>query len=223
MSKKFVSGVVKLTYAAIYTLLLGFGLRIGSDFYLVVDHRARNELINIASRYVDVASIPGVFLADNDPGYMSVLNNGDPVSGSWTISNPHPFRGNHIKYGCYRPRELAWYRHPLPWWTQFIIVPIFSILSSCANQQPLFTRDMVVMCIIACIAYTVNTVVGLYIPYSSIVAIISAFVVGVIGNTYSRIMGDTAFTIMVTAVLFLLPVSFYLVVSLFFRVTYMTS
>ena len=41
-----------------------------------------------------------------------------------------------------------------------------------------------------------------------VVSAIGAFTVGLLGNMYSRKMGGTAFTSMVTGVLFLVPVSF---------------
>lgn len=40
---------------------------------------------------------------------------------------------------------------------------------------------------------------------SDVVSAIGAFVVGILGNLYSRIFGGTAFTSMVTGVLFLVP------------------
>ena len=80
--------------------------------------------------------------------------------------------------------------------------------SSLANLQPIFTLDMVVMVLISCVSYAANKVANHYIlNRSDIVSSIGAFAVGMLGNFYSRKMGGTAFTVMVTGVLFLVPVS----------------
>lgn len=42
---------------------------------------------------------------------------------------------------------------------------------------------------------------------TDIVSAVGAFVIGLLGNVYSRLVGGTAFTSMVTGVLFLVPVS----------------
>src|SRR2546423_1621387 len=64
------------------------------------------------------------------------------------------------------------------------------------------------MTIISIASYTANKIVNHYIfNRSDIVSAIGAFTVGILGNVYSRKMGGTAFTSMVTGVLFLVPVS----------------
>ena len=195
-----------MVYALIYTLFLGFGLQIGSDFYLLVDHGARRHLETLAARMNAVVSVSGVFVSDNSSSYTAVTG-GKPVSGTFTFSSSVPFAEEHINNGCYRPPSFPWYLQPFPWWTQFIIVPIFSTLSSLANQQPLFTIELVVMVVISCVAYAANKVADHYIfNRSDVVSAIGAFAVGLLGNIYSRKMGGTAFTSMVTGVLFLVPV-----------------
>lgn len=42
---------------------------------------------------------------------------------------------------------------------------------------------------------------------TDIISAAGAFVIGLLGNAYSRVVGGTAFTSMVTGVLFLVPVS----------------
>lgn len=64
------------------------------------------------------------------------------------------------------------------------------------------------MVIISCCSYTSNKVANHYIfNRSDVVSAIGAFTIGLLGNIYSRKMGGTAFTSMVTGVLFLVPVS----------------
>ncbi|EIW82315.1 DUF1212-domain-containing protein [Coniophora puteana RWD-64-598 SS2] len=149
-SKNIICGSVKMVYALIYTLFLGFGLQIGSDLYLLFD-----------SNVID---------------------------------------------GCFRQGDWPWYLRPFPSWTEYIIVPIFSILSSLANLQPAKSKELVVMVVISCASYASNKVANHYIfNRSDIVSAIGAFTVGLLGNMYSRKMGGTAFTSMVTGVLFLVP------------------
>lgn len=205
-SKNIVCGSVKMVYALIYTLFLGFGLQIGSDFYFLVDHGARRNIESLAARMNAVVSLSATFVSDNSTSYMAV-DGGRPLSGTFTFTTNVPFSEEHIVNGCYRPPSFPWYLQPFPWWSQFIIVPIFSTLSSLANQQPLFSRELIVMVVISCIAYAANKVADHYIfNRSDVVSAIGAFAVGLLGNIYSRKMGGTAFTSMVTGVLFLVPV-----------------
>ncbi|KAH9947233.1 DUF1212-domain-containing protein [Amylocystis lapponica] len=204
-SKNIVCGSVKMVYALIYTLFLGFGLQIGSDFYLLFDQGARHELAALAARMTSTVSIAGVFVSDN--GTLSNnLNTGNPLSGTFTFTNSTPIIREHIIEGCYRPPSFPWYLQPFPWWTQFIIVPLFSIFSSLANLQPFWTWELIVMVVISCISYAANKVANHFIfNRSDVVSAIGAFAVGLLGNIYSRRMGGTAFTSMVTGVLFLVP------------------
>lgn len=109
--------------------------------------------------------------------------------------------------GCYRPAHFPWYLQPFPLWTSFIIVPLFSLISSLANLQPMRSKQLPVMIVISCASYAANKVANHYIfNRSDVVSAIGAFTVGLLGNIYSRKMGGTAFTSMVTGVLFLVPV-----------------
>jgi len=131
-----------------------------------------------------------------------------PLNGTWTFSHTVSPTELNIVDGCYRPKSFPWYLQPFPFWTVFIIVPLFSFLSSLSNLQPLRSKQLVVMVVISCCSYATNKVANHYIfNRSDIVSAIGAFTVGLLGNVYSRKMGGTAFTSMVTGVLFLVPVS----------------
>ncbi|KIY74124.1 DUF1212-domain-containing protein [Cylindrobasidium torrendii FP15055 ss-10] len=200
-SKNIVCGSVKMVYALIYTLFLGFGLQIGSDFYLLFDRHARNELDSLASRLATTTALTGSWMADN-----GTANNSIPMTGTWTFTHAVPLFQHEIIDACYRPSTFPWYLQPFPWWTAFIIVPLFSLLSSLANLQPLRSKQLPVMVVISCASYVSNKVANHYIfNRSDVVSAIGAFTVGVLGNIYSRKMGGTAFTSMVTGVLFLVP------------------
>lgn len=193
-------GSVKMVYALIYTLFIGFGLQIGSDLYLLVDHKSRGNLDTVSQRLVQTVQAHATFISDNSSAPNAFLN------GTFLFRHKTPYVEAHIYEGCLRSPEYPWYMQTFPWWTDFIIVPLFSILSSMANMQPFFSAQLPVMVVISCIAYGVNLVANHYVFHrSDVVSSIGAFVVGVLGNSYSRKMGGTAFTSMVTGVLFLVP------------------
>ena len=184
----------------------GFGLQIGSDFYLLFDKSSRHKLNALNARMNGIIVLTGTFVADN--GTLTHVNDGKPLDGTFTFANSTSYVRDHIIEGCFRPPRFPWYLQPFPWWTQFFFVPIFSILSSLLNLQPLWTWELVVMVVISCAAYAANKVANHFIfNRSDVVSSIGAFAVGLLGNAYSRRMGGTAFTSMVTGVLFLVPVS----------------
>ncbi|KAF5344133.1 hypothetical protein D9758_008820 [Tetrapyrgos nigripes] len=200
-SKNIVCGSVKMVYALIYTLFLGFGLQIGSDLYLLIDKPARHRLDNLSSSLASTVALTGSWLADNGTG-----NDTLPLVGTWTFTRASSAVAEDIIAGCYRPDHFPWYLQPFPMWTSFIIVPVFSLLSSLANLQPFKSKQLPVMVIISCASYASNKIANHYIfNRSDVVSAIGAFTVGVLGNVYSRKMGGTAFTSMVTGVLFLVP------------------
>jgi hypothetical protein len=139
---------------------------------------------------------------DND-----TANGNVPIVGTWTFTHPVDLENRTLIEGCLRPQGTRWFLQPFPIWTVFIIVPLFSFLSSLQNLQPLRSKQLPIMVFISCAAYTANRVANHYIfNRSDVVSAIGAFTVGVMGNIYSRRMGGTAFTSMVTGVLFLVPV-----------------
>ncbi|KAK0490848.1 DUF1212-domain-containing protein [Armillaria novae-zelandiae] len=200
-SKNIVCGSVKMVYALIYTLFLGFGLQIGSDFYLLLDRHTRRSLDALANSLSTTVSLTGAWTADND-----TVNGTMPLVGTWTFTHAVSLTQHDIINACYRPKRFPWYLQPFPTWTAFIIVPVFSLFSSLANLQPLKSKQLPIMVAISCCSYASNKVANHYIfNRSDVVSAIGAFTVGLLGNIYSRKMGGTAFTSMVTGVLFLVP------------------
>lgn len=198
-----------MVYALIYTLFLGFGLQIGSDIYLLLDPTARHSLNEHAANFTtpDVAKFTGLFVSDNGTALFGAEQT-QMLAGTFTFFDAVPIARPDVFKGCYRPPNAPWYLQPFPWWSQFIIVPIFSIFSSLSNLQPLWSWEMVVMVIISCCSYAANAIANHFIfNRSDVVSCIGAIAVGLLGNLYSRNMGGTAFTSMVTGVLFLVPVS----------------
>lgn len=136
------------------------------------------------------------------------MNNSVPLVGTWTFTHAIAVDEHDILNGCYRPKSFPWYLQPFPSWTVYIIVPVFSTLSSLANLQSFKSKQLPIMVVISCASYASNKIANHYIfNRSDVVSAIGAFTVGLLGNIYSRKMGGTAFTSMVTGVLFLVPVS----------------
>lgn len=182
--------------------LQGFGLQIGSDFYLLLDQSYRSRLERVESNLNNAASFYGTWSADNGTSHEQL-----PLLGTWTFTHSIVPKELDIIDGCYRPAHFPWYLQPFPLWTSFVIVPLFSLISSLANLQPLKSKQLPVMVVISCCSYAANKVANHYIfNRSDVVSAIGAFTVGLMGNIYSRKMGGTAFTSMVTGVLFLVPV-----------------
>ncbi|KAI0323059.1 hypothetical protein OF83DRAFT_1048114 [Amylostereum chailletii] len=200
-SKNLLCGSVKMVYALVYALFIGFSLKIGSDFYLHIDKTARHEISTMMFSAARTVVYTGSFVAD------SVSNPGVPSMGTFTLTNGTVSANSQsIVNGCYRPEFFPWYLQPFPGWTRYLIVPTYALLSSMKNLQPWRTLDMLVMVVISCISYTANKVAKHYIfNRSEITSAIGAFVVGILGNVYSRKFSGTAFTSMVTGVLFLVP------------------
>ena len=181
----------------------GFGLQIGSDFYLLLDPQYRHQLEDVSSKLSTTVTLVGTWVADNATQYGAI-----PVTGTWTFMHAIPPSEQDIQEGCYRPKRFPWYLQLFPLWTSFIIVPLFSLLSSLANLQPFWSKQLPVMVVISCCSYASNKIANHFIfNRSDVVSAIGAFTVGILGNIYSRKMGGTAFTSMVTGVLFLVPVS----------------
>ncbi|KAH9077334.1 hypothetical protein EDB83DRAFT_2217931 [Lactarius deliciosus] len=201
-SKNILCGSVKMVYALIYTLFLGFGLQIGSDLYLLFDVNTRHRLASLSAALTRTIVYTGNFVADN----ATLMGQDLPPHGSFTFINGTEPSLEHMYEGCYRPPEFQWYLQPFPFWSQFINVPLFAMLLSLTNLQPWREFDMVVMVVISCISYVANKAANHFIfNRSDVVSAIGAFAVGLLGNIYSRTFGGTAFTVMVTGVLFLVP------------------
>lgn len=192
-----------MVYALIYTLFLGFGLQIGSDLYLLFDANTRHRLASLSEALSRTMIYTGSFVVDNGTLTGQEL----PNFGSFTFTNGSTPSSMHMHDGCYRPPEFPWYLQSFPFWSQFITVPLFSTLSSLSNLQPWRELDLTVMVVISCVSFAANKAANHFIfNRSDVVSAIGAFAVGLLGNVYSRMFGGTAFTVMVTGVLFLVPV-----------------
>ncbi|KAK6361407.1 hypothetical protein TWF730_005138 [Orbilia blumenaviensis] len=136
-SKKLVAGAVRMFYAVIYSVLLWFGISIGTALYGFVDPAATN-------------------------------------STECSDQNLQEFR--------------------------FFYVPLFTFFVLLANQAR--WKQAPAMLVISLLGYTVNYFSQGRFPHTPQVANgLAALTVGVLGNLYSRVVHQAAFTAMVPAIL----------------------
>ena len=76
------------------------------------------------------------------------------------------------------------------------------------NQQHYWDWQTLVMIGIACVSFALTRIANVKLGLANhpdYVAFIGSFVIGILGNMYSRKWGGTAFNVMLTAVLLLVP------------------
>lgn len=196
-SRNIMCGSLRMVYAFIYTLFLGFGLSFGSDFYVGVSKYARHNLAKTAA--AESEFLHGVFTSSNQSSDIQ------QIVGSWMLLDTTSTNHLIIK-GCYRDPAWPWWRQPFPWWTLLFLVPIYAFCSSLANLQRVGSVQLPIMVLFSCAAYATTKAVTLYVSdHISVVSALGALVIGLCGNIWSRSGGGTAFTSMITGVLFLVP------------------
>ncbi|OCF43967.1 hypothetical protein I317_02237 [Kwoniella heveanensis CBS 569] len=211
-SKSIMSGSVRMVYAIIYSLFLGFGITIGSDLFYVLDRPARRASQAALAAAQSYVTVRGSFNAENMFNLTSETT-GEPhplFNGTFTFSNATTDQiTSNLQQGsiiCVRDPDWPWWRQGMPQLYLILFIPIFSVLLSMWNMQPLRSRQLPVMCVICCLGYLTNALGNHYIfDRSDVVSALGAFVIGILGNVYSRVFGGTAFTSMVPGVLFLVP------------------
>lgn len=134
---------------------------------------------------------------------------GLPIRGVLGLSMGS-YQEQNIVEGCFRDPIWPWWRKPFPWWMLFLLVPLYSLCSSLSNLQALRSIQLPIMILFSTCAFAANRGTSYLLPgRTDIVSAAGGFVIGTLGNLYSRVARGTAFTSMVTGVLFLVPVSVY--------------
>lgn len=174
--------------------------------FLWVDRPARRTLEY--ARYGATQVLAGVFTASNatiPTNFTGVFTfEDDQAAGTSNAVN--------IVKGCFRDPEWHWVLQPVPNWSLFFLVPIFAFCASMSNGQHWYSRQMVVMVVIACTSFGMTKIANLYWGlslYPDYVSLLGSLIVGLLGNAYSRRFGGTAFTSMLTGILLLVPVRIY--------------
>lgn len=163
-------------------MLQGFGITIGSDLFYVFDRPARRAADAAIAASSSFITLDGTF-SPTQSNASSALAPFLPFNGTFTFSNTtsDAVSGalNQGSIICVRDPNWPWWRQGMPEWYLWFLVPIFSVLLSMWNMQPLRSRQLPVMCVISCIAYFTNTLANHYIfDRSDVVSAIGAFVVG---------------------------------------------
>ncbi|KAG8934779.1 hypothetical protein FRC01_000460 [Tulasnella sp. 417] len=205
-------GAARLVWAVSYTLFLGFSLTVGSDLWFILDSGARHRRQEAADSLTTISYVNGTLFPDADSAdsYNNLQETlGVDLDGFWTFVNKTSNVSKLYHYqivGCYRDPSWEWWRQPLPIWSLFILVPLYSLFNSFWNLQPWKSKQLPVMVSISCFSYAARKALQHFIgPRNEVVSAMGAFVIGVLGNVYARVFKGTAFTCMVTAVCFLVP------------------
>ncbi|KAJ3810044.1 DUF1212-domain-containing protein [Lentinula aff. lateritia] len=157
LSRNIIAGSVRLCYAVVYCLFLGFGLAIGVEAYQTI------------------VQTPIANLSDTT---CALTHNAE---GPW------------------------WQRTPSKFWA-FLTVPLYSLVLSMRNHQPLLCKEMLICVIISCIGWVVTFFVGQHFQnQADFASAVGAFAIGMISNLAGRFLNGNAFTIMLTGILFQVP------------------
>ncbi|EJD05985.1 DUF1212-domain-containing protein [Fomitiporia mediterranea MF3/22] len=201
-------GGPKIVSGIMTSLYLGFGLTLGSDVFLFVDRPARRAAHAAAARLASSTMIQGYYQAYNSTGSGFGNSGNATFTGYFTFTNSSAPGPPNIVQGCFRDKNWGWYLQPVPYWSLFFLIPLFAFCSSMNNQQHWYSRQMVVMVSIACVSFWITRLCNITLGLSNhpdYVSLIGSWLVGILGNGYSRRFGGTAFTAMLTGILLLVP------------------
>ncbi|GAA6010558.1 hypothetical protein JCM11491_002968 [Sporobolomyces phaffii] len=114
---------------------------------------------------------------------------------------------NSTDYTCRALRENApWYRATIPQWYYFLTIPTFLLCMALKNGQPLFRRDTLAMVVIGGAGFSANFFSGRAFPDApATVSAFGAFVVGILGNLWSKATRESAFVVMIVGIFVQLP------------------
>lgn len=126
---------------------------LGSDiaFGLLPMFRAeRNKMAQYLSQTVVVN---GSFTPQNHS-----LWNGTENGGVWTFQ---PYfndtqaisQFHYVMDGCYRDQSISWVFQQLPWWSNFLLVPLFMVCQCVSNGQKFSRWIISIQVLIGCAGY----------------------------------------------------------------------
>lgn len=181
----------------------GFSLTAGSDLWFLVDSTARQRRQLAADSLHNNVYLNGGFRPDaNETALFDQLREsfgGIALEGAWTFVNQTTSVSKKYHYqvvGCYRDPSWEWWRQPLPIWTLFILVPVYSFLNSMWNLQPIRSKQLPVMVSISCFSYAARKTLQHFIgPRNEVVGAVGAFVIGLVPCSSPMTQCQCAFTI----------------------------
>ncbi|GAA5899654.1 hypothetical protein JCM5296_001388 [Sporobolomyces johnsonii] len=205
-SKNLIAGSVRMVYAIIYTLFLGFSISVGSDVFYLFDPSARQDDYEAALAST-AYTLDGTFTASNaSQSFAGQFTFTNSTAQDNTASGQTQASLNKGSVMCYRDPSWQWWRQGATFYWLILLVPAFSFFLSLSNMQPIRSRELPVMILLAIIGYIANRAATQFIfERSDVVSFIGATTIGILGNLYSRVFNGTSFTAMATGVLFLVP------------------
>jgi uncharacterized membrane protein YjjB (DUF3815 family) len=202
-SKSTVSGSAKMTWAVVYSMLLGFALQAGSSIYLWVDPVHKLYVDSLAAEAAPEIEMIGV--------YEVVATNWNvPLQGAISFT---PKRSSLVdaswKAGCFRPKGTPWFALAATPVHLFWLVPAFALVNILCAGQHLRRWDTLAMLVIACVSFVVNRYADLLIlQRGHVVSLVGATICGILGCAYTRLQRGkhlAPFVVMAPGILFLLP------------------
>ncbi|GAA5833609.1 hypothetical protein JCM3766R1_002588 [Sporobolomyces carnicolor] len=114
---------------------------------------------------------------------------------------------NSTDYTCQALRTNApWYRSTIPQWYYFLTIPTFLLCMAMKNGQPLFRRDTLAMVVIGGAGFSANFFSSRAFPDAPATSsAFGAFVVGILGNLWSKATRESAFVVMIVGIFVQLP------------------
>jgi hypothetical protein len=202
------TGVVRFIYAIICTFALSFSLDWGSRLFLWFQGRYSSKL-HMLNMFQSVDPTTSIVISD----VACTLLTGEMWDGSFQLKEN---RGEHTgppslsaMNGCLLRRpDFPWYSRPLPDWVTVLFAVVYSVFISMHHLQHWKERQFPVMVFIATLAFIVNRICQQYLFNSSEGAsLIGGYLIGACGHLWSRVFRGTSFTVMLSGVQLLFPVS----------------
>jgi uncharacterized membrane protein YjjB (DUF3815 family) len=200
-----VPGVVRLVSTLVYTIFFSAGLSMGSAFFFAAYPAAKHNKDSIkalAAGTVSIVSTFGNFTVPQSNQTLAGFHNGTFMYMNDTLIET---AASHFIEGCYRDTSWEWYKQPMPFKSLFALVPAFALFISLANHQHPNSTIMLANVVASCISFAANKAATTYIAGAP-PGFAGALVVGIIGHLSTRLWRKSAFPIMATAVLFIVPV-----------------
>lgn len=202
-SRNVAAGAIRVVFAIVYTLFLSFAISIGSQIMDAtgVTQPTSTSDTSTSGSMLSSETVTGSFTSNNT-AFDNLFQN-----GTFTFMNGTSSTESTSEVSCYRNPGLTdwWYVTP-PDWTLFITVPVFAFALALWFRQDWKSRDMVVSTVVASLGYLVNYwIKPLLSDDSDVASALQAFVVGILGNMYSRVARGSAFPSMVVGILLAVP------------------
>jgi hypothetical protein len=143
----------------------GFGIAVGSDVYFLLNPTGR--ALTGGAHDLPVYSTSGTYDFGNGNSGAPVLPceySAHPSIGVFTFTNATYLTGDDAAFAaldsgkitCHRDPSWPWWRQSASPWLLLLWVPVYAFLQCIKQLQPIRSREMAVMWLIACLGYLAN-------------------------------------------------------------------